>query len=129
MIGFVEKLEVMLGKKGVQQKGVNDPGADRKVKMSRAKEVLDNISPQAFTKKTGKRFLVICCPKPLLREQVSTQVFAKPYPLLQISPTNVTAQSMRPVVSLRDFCSRNNFETQPWPKNGIALTGRRYYYG
>ena len=72
MIGYVDKLEGMLGKKGKQQKGINNPGADRKVKMARAKEVLDSISPQVFTKKTGKRFLVICYSKPLLREQVLT---------------------------------------------------------
>ena len=51
MISFVEKLEVILGKKGAYTKGVNDPGYDRKTKTSLAKEVLDNISAQAFTKR------------------------------------------------------------------------------
>lgn len=51
MLSFVEKLEVILGKKGVQTKGVNDPDYDRKTKTSWAKEVLDNISAQAFTKR------------------------------------------------------------------------------
>ena len=55
MIKYVEKLEAMLGEKGIQtaEKGANDPAHDRKSKMSQAKTVLDNISPQVFTKRTG----------------------------------------------------------------------------
>ena len=55
MIKFVEKLEVMLRKRGVQivAKGGNDKAHDRKSKMSRSRMVLDNISAQNFTKCTG----------------------------------------------------------------------------
>ena len=55
MIKFVEKLELMLAKKGVQmvEKGGSSPGHDRKSKMSRSKTILDNISAQTFTQRTG----------------------------------------------------------------------------
>ncbi len=55
MINFAEKLEAMLGKKGIQvaEKGENDPAHDRKSKMSRSKTILDNISAQVFTQRTG----------------------------------------------------------------------------
>ena len=49
------KLEAMLGKKGVQvvEKGENNPAHNRKSTMSRSKTVLDNISAQVFTQRTG----------------------------------------------------------------------------
>ena len=55
MIKYVEKLEVMLGEKGVEvaAKGENDPAHDQKSEMSRSKTVLDNISAQVFTQRTG----------------------------------------------------------------------------
>lgn len=55
MIKFVEKLEVMLRKKSVEvaAKGGNDPAHDKKSKISRSKTVLDNISAQLFTQRTG----------------------------------------------------------------------------
>ena len=55
MIKFAEKMESMLAKKGVQmvEKSTSDPGHDRKSKMSRSKNILDNISAQTFTQRTG----------------------------------------------------------------------------
>ncbi len=55
MIKFVEKMELMLAKKGVQmvEKGGSTSGYDRKSKMSRSKNILDNISAQTFTQRTG----------------------------------------------------------------------------
>ena len=55
MIKFVEKLEVMLRKKGVQTAviGGNNKSYDRKFKMLRSRIVLDNISAQNFTQCTG----------------------------------------------------------------------------
>ena len=54
MIKFVDKLEPMLGKKSTRaEKSRNAPGHDHKSRMSRAKHVLDNISAQLFTKRTG----------------------------------------------------------------------------
>ena len=55
MIKFAEKLESMLAKKGVPkvEKGTSAPGHDRKNKMSRSKNILDNISAQTFEQRTG----------------------------------------------------------------------------
>ena len=55
MIKFVEKLETMLAKKGVERapKGGNNPNHDRKNLMSRSETVLHNISAQDFTRRTG----------------------------------------------------------------------------
>ena len=55
MIKFVEKLEAMLGEKRIRtaEKSANDPAHDRKTKMSQATTVLDNMSSQVFTKRTG----------------------------------------------------------------------------
>ena len=55
MIKYVEKLEAMLEEKGVEvaAKGENDPAHDQKSEMSRSKTVLDNISAQEFTQRTG----------------------------------------------------------------------------
>ena len=55
MIKYVEKLEAILGEKGVEvaAKGGNDPAHDWKSKMSRSETVLDNISAQVFTQRTG----------------------------------------------------------------------------
>ena len=55
MIKSVEKLEAMLGKKGIQvvKKGENDPANNRKPTISRSKTVLDNISAQVFIQRTG----------------------------------------------------------------------------
>ena len=55
MIKFVEKLEALLDKNGVQvaEKGENIAAHNQNPKISQAKYILDNISPQAFTQRTG----------------------------------------------------------------------------